>query len=49
MRMNNTQIRITRIFNTYGPRMLLDDRRLIRNLLLQSIRGEELTIYGNAL
>ena len=45
MRMNNTQIRIARIFNTYGPRMLLDDGRLISNLLLQSIRGEELRIY----
>ncbi len=49
MRMNNTQVRIARIFNTYGPRMLLDDGRLISNLLLQSIRGEELTIYGNGL
>ena len=49
MRMNNTQIRIARIFNTYGPRMLLDDGRLISNLLLQSIRGEELTIYGDGL
>ncbi len=49
MRMNNTQIRIARIFNTYGPRMILDDGRLISNLLLQSIRGEELTIYGNGL
>ena len=49
MRMNNTQGRIARIFNTYGPRMLLDDGRLISNLLLQSIRGEDLTIYGDGL
>ena len=47
MRMNKTDIRIARIFNTYGPRMLLDDGRLISNLLVQSIRGEDLTIYGD--
>ncbi|AIQ97766.1 UDP-glucuronic acid decarboxylase family protein [Prochlorococcus sp. MIT 0801] len=47
MRMNNTEIRIARIFNTYGPRMLLDDGRLISNFLVQSILGEDLTIYGD--
>ena len=41
------RIRIARIFNTYGPRMLLNDGRLISNLLVQSIHGKELTIYGN--
>ncbi len=47
MRMHKTQIRIARIFNTYGPRMLLNDGRLISNLLTQSINGKDLTIYGN--
>jgi UDP-glucuronate decarboxylase len=47
MRMHGIEIRIARIFNTYGPRMLLNDGRLISNLLVQSINGEDLTIYGN--
>ena len=47
MRMHDTEIRIARIFNTYGPRMLLDDGRLISNLLVQSINGTDLTIYGD--
>ncbi len=46
-RMHDIDIRIARIFNTYGPRMLLSDGRLISNLLVQSINGEDLTIYGN--
>ena len=45
--MHGLEIRIARIFNTYGPRMLLNDGRLISNLLVQSIHGKELTIYGN--
>tara|TARA_B100000965_G_scaffold251812_1_gene211852 strand:+ start:148 stop:1098 length:951 start_codon:yes stop_codon:yes gene_type:complete len=47
LRMHQTEIRIARIFNTYGPRMLLDDGRLISNLLVQSINGTDLTIYGD--
>ena len=47
MRMHDVDIRIARIFNTYGPRMLLNDGRLISNLLVQAIHGEDLTIYGN--
>ena len=47
VRMHDVEIRIARIFNTYGPRMLLNDGRLISNLLVQSIHGEDLTIYGN--
>ncbi len=47
MRMHKVEIRIARIFNTYGPRMLLNDGRLISTLLVQSIQGEDLTIYGN--
>ena len=46
-RMHKVDIRIARIFNTYGPRMLLNDGRLISNLLVQSIHGEDLTIYGS--
>ena len=45
--MHHIDIRIARIFNTYGPRMLLSEGRLIGNLLVQSIQGEDLTIYGN--
>ena len=47
MRMHSVEIRIARIFNTYGPRMLLNDGRLISKLLVQSITGEDLTIYGD--
>ena len=47
MRMHKIEIRIARIFNTYGPRMLLNDGRLVSKLLVQSIHGEDLTIYGN--
>ena len=46
-RIHDVEIRIARIFNTYGPRMLLNDGRLISNLLVQSIHGDELTIYGS--
>lgn len=38
---------IARIFNTYGPRMRLDDGRVIPNFIQQALRGEELTIYGD--
>ncbi|MCC6555323.1 MAG: SDR family oxidoreductase [Polyangiaceae bacterium] len=38
--------RIARIFNTYGPRMALDDGRVVSNLIAQALRGEELTVYG---
>ena len=40
-------IRIARIFNTYGPRMLPDDGRVISNFIVQSLLGENLTIYGS--
>ena len=46
-RTNNTQIRIARIFNTYGPRMLPNDGRVIGNFIMQSINNKPLTIYGN--
>ena len=47
MRTHKIEIRIARIFNTYGPRMALNDGRLISNLLVQSIKGKDLTIYGD--
>lgn len=39
--------RIARIFNTYGPRMRLQDGRVIPNFMAQAIRGEDLTVYGD--
>jgi dTDP-glucose 4,6-dehydratase len=39
--------RIVRIFNTYGPRMRIDDGRAIPNFISQALRGEEITIYGD--
>lgn len=41
--------RIVRFFNTYGPRMRLDDGRVVPNLVGQALRGEDLTIYGDGL
>lgn len=46
-RYHGIDTRIVRIFNTYGPRMHLDDGRALPNLLQQAIRGEPLTVYGN--
>lgn len=40
-------IRVIRIFNTYGPRMAKDDGRVVSNFILQALRGEPLTIYGD--
>lgn len=46
-RMHNLEIRVMRIFNTYGPRMLPDDGRVVSNFIVQALRGEPLTLYGN--
>ena len=46
-RQNNVDIRIARIFNTYGPRMLENDGRVVSNFIVQTLKGEELTIYGS--
>ena len=46
-RMNELDIRIARIFNTYGPRMAIDDGRVISNFLAQALRKKSLTIYGS--
>jgi len=48
-RQNNVRIKIIRIFNTYGPRMQLDDGRVVSNFILQALRGENITIYGDGL
>ena len=48
-RMHQTEIRVIRIFNTYGPRMLPDDGRVVSNFIVQALRGEPLTIYGEGL
>jgi len=45
-RQNGVDIRVVRIFNTYGPRMMPDDGRVVSNFIVQSLRGESLTIYG---
>jgi len=41
------RIKIVRIFNTYGPKMSLDDGRVVSNFFVQALRGEDLTIYGD--
>lgn len=46
-RQNGVDTRIMRIFNTYGPRMLENDGRVVSNFIVQALRGEELTIYGD--
>jgi len=45
-RMHNVDIRIMRIFNTYGPRMLPSDGRVISNFVVQALQGQSLTVYG---
>ena len=40
-------IRVARIFNTYGPRMAQDDGRVVSNFIVQALRGEPLTVYGD--
>ena len=44
---NKVDIRIARIFNTYGPRMAVNDGRVVSNFIVQALRGENLTIYGD--
>ncbi|AVG23271.1 UDP-glucose 4-epimerase [Pontimonas salivibrio] len=46
-RQHGLAIRVARIFNTYGPRMAPDDGRVVSNFVLQALRGEPLTIYGD--
>jgi len=44
---NNVDIRVARIFNTYGPRMLENDGRVVSNFVVQALKGEPLTVYGD--
>lgn len=46
-RQNKVDIRIVRIFNTYGPRMLPNDGRVVSNFIVQALKGEPITIYGD--
>ncbi len=46
-RQNQVDIRIVRIFNTYGPRMAINDGRVVSNFIVQALRGEDLTVYGD--
>jgi len=48
-RQYRTNIRVARIFNTYGPNMRIDDGRVVSNFIVQALKGEELTIYGDGL
>ena len=46
-RQYQTQIKVARIFNTYGPRMSLNDGRVVSNFIVQALRNEPITIYGD--
>ncbi len=46
-RQNGVEIRVIRIFNTYGPRMLADDGRVVSNFVVAALRGEPITLYGD--
>jgi len=46
-RYHRVDTRIVRIFNTYGPRMQLNDGRVVPNFVKQALRGEDLTVYGD--
>jgi UDP-glucuronate decarboxylase len=48
-RENHVDIRVVRIFNTYGPRMLADDGRVVSNFIVQALKGENLTVYGDGM
>lgn len=45
-RQNGVDVRIIRIFNTYGPRMAINDGRVVSNFIVQALKGEDLTVYG---
>jgi UDP-glucuronate decarboxylase len=46
-RQNHVEVRIVRIFNTYGPRMLADDGRVVSNFIVQALKGDDITVYGD--
>ena len=47
LRQHNLPIKVARIFNTYGPRMLPDDGRVVSNFIVQALQGRDITIYGD--
>jgi UDP-glucuronate decarboxylase len=46
-RQHKLKIKVARIFNTYGPRMHLNDGRVVSNFIIQALRGEDITVYGD--
>ena len=46
-RQHGTKIKVARIFNTYGPKMLPDDGRVVSNFIMQALQGQDITIYGD--
>ncbi|MEO8673139.1 MAG: UDP-glucuronic acid decarboxylase family protein [Tahibacter sp.] len=46
-RQHNLEIKVVRIFNTYGPRMYVDDGRVVSNFIVQALRGDDVTLYGD--
>ena len=46
-RMHGSEVRVMRIFNTYGPRMLPNDGRVVSNFIVQALQGKSLTLYGD--
>lgn len=46
-RQNQVQIKVMRIYNTYGPRMHPDDGRVVSNFIVPALRGEPITVYGD--
>src|SRR5947209_16403641 len=47
LRQHKTRIKVVRIFNTYGPRMHPNDGRVVSNFIVQALRGEDITVYGD--
>ena len=45
-RQNKVDIRVARIFNTYGPRMMAEDGRVVSNFIVQALKGQDLMVYG---
>ena len=48
-RQHNVDVKVMRIFNTYGPRMDIGDGRVVSNFIVQALKGEDITIYGDGL
>lgn len=48
-RQNGVEIKVVRIFNTYGPRMHPNDGRVVSNFIMQALRGEDITVYGDGM